>query len=236
MNNIVQFKKINFFNYNFNYIFKMLSLKGGYLVAPAASSLADIDKYKVYRESLENSTIAILDSGFLCLLIRYFWRIKIKKLSGYLFLSLLLQKIEIKQKKFFLINPNKFENRMNTKYLRSIGVINFSSYIAPKYNFSNYRDKILLKKILSFNPQYIILNIGGGIQEPLGYFLHKNLKNKKICIICTGAAIGFLTKVQAPITKFYDKYYLGWFIRLIHRPRNYLPRVIKSLKLLSHFK
>ena len=112
---------------------------------------------------------------------------------------------------------------------------NVSTYIAPKYNFSNYKDKLLLKKILSFNPQFIILNIGGGIQEPLGYFLHKNLKNKKICIICTGAAIGFLTKVQAPISKFYDEFYLGWLIRLIHRPRNYLPRVIKSLKLLSHF-
>ena len=235
MSNIIQFKKINFFNCNFNYIFKILTLKGGYLVAPAASSVADIDRYKIYRESLENSTIAILDSGFLCLLIRYFWRIKIKKLSGYLFLSSLLKKTEIKKKKFFLVNPNKFENDMNSKYLRSRGLINFSNYIAPKYNFSNYKDKILLRKILSFNPKYIILNIGGGIQEPLGYFLHKNLKNKKICIICTGAAIGFLTKVQATISKFYDEFYLGWLIRLIHRTRNYLPRVIKTLKLLTHF-
>lgn len=61
---IIKFKNINFFNYNFKYIHKMLVQKGGYLVAPAASSLSDINQNKIYRNSLENSTVAILDSGF----------------------------------------------------------------------------------------------------------------------------------------------------------------------------
>jgi UDP-N-acetyl-D-mannosaminuronic acid transferase (WecB/TagA/CpsF family) len=236
MNNIIRFNKIKFFNYNFKYIHEILSKKGGYLVAPAASALCDIDKSKIYQNSLQNSTIAILDSGFFCLLLRLFKKIKVKKLSGYLFLSLLLQQVQIKQHKFFMVDPNKFEKNKNAGYMRKLGFKNFSSYIAPKYNFSNYKDKLLLKKILSYDPKYIILNIGGGIQEPLGQFLYLNLKNKKkIIIICTGAAIGFLTRVQAPITKFYDKIYLGWLIRLIHRPRNYLPRVIKSLKLVTYF-
>ena len=236
MGNIIQFKKINFYNYNFKYIHKIISQKGGYLVAPAASSLCDIDKSKVYRVSLENSTVAILDSGFFCLLLRIFRKVEVTKLSGYLFLSLLLQSVNIKKDKFFLVDPSQFEKKKNSEYLRRSGLTNFTSYVAPKYNFSNYKDKLLLKKILSYNPKYVILNIGGGIQEPLGQFLNQNLKNrKKITIICTGAAIGFLTRVQAPITKFYDKIYFGWLIRLIHRPKNYLPRVIKSLKLLTYF-
>ena len=236
MNKIVIFNNIRFFNFSFNYIFKILRQKGGYLVAPAASSLSETKKLKIYRLSLEKSNIAILDSGFLCLLLRFFKRINVNKLSGYLFLSLLLNQVSIKKDKFFLVDPNQFEQKKNREYLRKKGFFYTRSYIAPKYNFSNYKDDILLKEIKSFNPKYIILNIGGGIQEPLGFFLNQHLKNKyKINIICTGAAIGFLTKVQAPISLVYDKIYLGWLIRLIHRPRNYLPRVIKSLKLIKFF-
>ena len=236
MNNIIIFNNIKFFNFSFNYIFKILRQKGGYLVAPAASSLSEIEKSKVYRSSLEKSDIAILDSGFLCLLLRFFKRLNVKKLSGYLFLSLLLDQVSIKKDKFFLVDPNQFEQKKNREYMRKKGFFCSHSYIAPKYNFSNYKDKFLLKEIKSYNPKYVILNIGGGIQEPLAFFLNQHLKSKyKINIICTGAAIGFLTKVQAPISLFYDKIYLGWLIRLIHRPKNYLPRVIKSLKLINYF-
>ena len=233
---IIKFKNINFFNHNFKYIHKMLVQKGGYLVAPAASSLSDINKNKIYRNSLENSTVAILDSGFFCLLLRIFKKTRVTKLSGYLFLKTLLQKVDIKNSKFFLVDPNRFETKKNGEYLRRGGITNFYSYTAPKYNLSNYKDKLLLKKILSYDPKYIILNIGGGLQEPLGQFLNQNLKKRrKVSIICTGAAIGFLTKVQAPITEFYDKIYLGWLIRLLHSPKNYLPRIIKSLKLINFF-
>ena len=54
-------------------------------------------------------------------------------------------------------------------------------------------------------------------------------------IICTGAAIGFLTKVQAPINVFYDKLYLGWLIRLIHKPKSFFPRIIQSFNLIKLF-
>ena len=236
MNGIIRFKNISFFNYDFKYINRILYKKGGYLVAPAASSLVDINKSKIYLNSLIFSDIAILDSGFFCLLLRFYKKIKVKKLSGYLFLTLFFDQVNIKGEKLFLVDPNKFENKKNSEYLRRLGFKYSSSYVAPLYNYSNYKDKLLLKKILSYNPKYVILNIGGGIQEPLAHFLHQNLKNKKkIVIFCTGAAIGFLTNVQASITKFYDKNYLGWFRRLIYRPKSYLPRVIKSVKLINNF-
>ena len=72
------------------------------------------------------------------------------------------------------------------------------------------------------------------VQEPLGEFLNSHFKTKAI-ILCTGAAIGFLNGIQAPITSFYDRYYLGWLIRLIHKPTNYFPRIIKSLNLIKFF-
>ena len=168
------------------------------------------------------------------MLLRIFKNEKINKFSGYLFLKLLLENQKFKNKKFFLIDPNLYEKNKNMNLLRLNKIYNKESYCAPLYNLSNYKDYKLLKKIKLFKPDIIIINIGGGIQEPLGEFIKKNLKRNTI-IICTGAAIGFLTKVQAPITTFYDKYYLGWAVRLVHKPTNYFPRIIKSINLLRYF-
>ena len=79
-------------------------------------------------------------------------------------------------------------------------------------------------------PDYIVINIGGGVQEVLGYYLKRNFNNK-LKIYCTGAAISYYTGDQAPLSKFFDNYYLGWFIRIFYSP-SLLFRYIKALKLL----
>ena len=92
--------------------------------------------------------------------------------------------------------------------------------------------KILIKLIKKYKPKYIIINIGGEILEILGLFIKNNI-NYKISIICTGAAIAFLTKKQAPINDFIDKFYLGWLIRIMFNPKKSLIRTIKSLGLIE---
>ncbi len=234
MKSILIFKSIRFYNYPFKYIISRLLNSGGYLVAPAASSLSEINTNRIYYKSLINSDVAIFDSGFFCLLLNIFKRKKVYKFSGYLFLKLLFENKAFKNKKFFLINPNLYEQKKNFNLLRSKNIYNQKSYCAPMYNLSNYKDFRLIKEIKLFNPDFVIINLGGGIQEPIGEFIKKNIK-KNIVIICSGAAIGFLTKVQAPITSFYDKYYLGWLVRLVHKPKSYFPRIIKSFNLLKYF-
>ena len=229
------FHSINFFDYEFKYIINKLQNSGGYLVAPAASSLSEIFSKKIYYKSLRKSDIAILDSGFFCMLLRIFKKKKVKKLSGYLFLKSLLELKILKYKKFFLINPNLYEQKKNYDLLRTKGIFNQKSFCAPIYSLSNFKDFKLIKKINMYNPDIIIINVGGGIQEPLGQFLKQNIKKKKTIIICTGAAIGFLTKVQAPINVFYDRLYLGWLIRLIHKPKSFFPRIIQSFNLIKLF-
>ena len=81
---IINFYGINFYNTNFKNILKKIN-KGGYLVAPAASSLSKIQNNKNYHNSLINSDIAILDSGFFCILLRLVKKKKENKLSGYFF-------------------------------------------------------------------------------------------------------------------------------------------------------
>ena len=102
------------------------------------------------------------------------------------------------------------------------------------YNKGNITDIKLIKKIKKIKPRIIIINIGGEIQEILAEYICKNV-NYKISIVCTGAAIGFLTGTQAPINNTIDKFYFGWFVRILFDPKNFFLRTIKSFNLIKLF-
>jgi UDP-N-acetyl-D-mannosaminuronic acid transferase (WecB/TagA/CpsF family) len=225
-----KFKRISFYSGSYPEI-KNLITKGGYLVAPAASALVNIGEDKQYYKSLLHSDVAILDSGFFCILLRIFKKYKIIKLSGYLFLARFIKEYNNKDK-MFLINPSIKEDKINYKYLLNQNIKKVKSYVAPIYK--KIDDKELVKKINSFKPKYIIINLGGGVQEPLALYI-KNQVNFKTSILCTGAAIAFLTKQQAPINKIVDRVYLGWFVRLLWNPKKNYKRVFDSLKLIRYF-
>ena len=232
--NIFNFYEIKFYNLTFKNVFKKIS-KGGYLVAPAASSLSKILKNKEYHKSLINSDVAILDSGFFCILLRIFKKQKVKKLSGYFFLKEFLNLKFNKKIKFLNIDPNIEESKLNYNYLMKTKKINnVISYIAPFYG-KKINDIKLINLIKKEKPKFVLVNIGGEIQEILAEYI-KNKINYKISIMCTGAAIAFLTKKQAPLMNdLIDKYYLGWFVRLLHNPRKYFSRIVSSMNLIKLF-
>ena len=225
------FKEIKFYSGNYDQI-KYEFDKGGVLVAPAASALANIDTDKQYYSSLKKSKIAILDSGFFCILLRVFRFQKVKKLSGFLFLKTFLDNFKNQQKILF-IDPSRKSNILNIKFLKSKKIINFKTYIAPNYN-KKFFDLKLLNLINNYKPKYIVINIGGGSQEPLAIYINKNIKYNA-SIMCTGAALAFMTGEQAPINKFIDKIYLGWLTRIIWNPKLYLGRILKSFKIIKFF-
>jgi N-acetylglucosaminyldiphosphoundecaprenol N-acetyl-beta-D-mannosaminyltransferase len=76
----------------------------------------------------------------------------------------------------------------------------------------------------------VILSLGGGVQERLGHYLRQNLSYRP-AILCTGAAIAFLSKQQANIPPWADRLMLGWLMRVIYAPRKFLPRYRKALQL-----
>ena len=231
--NIIKFHNINFFNLSFVSVFKLI-MEGGYLVAPAASALSKIKNNKKYHKALINSNVAILDSGFFCILLRIIKFEKVKKLSGYKFLKKFLNQKKIKTKKILCVDPSVKESVINRKYLIKKKFKNITSYTAPMYNKGNITDIKLIKKIKKIKPRIIIINIGGEIQEILAEYICKNV-NYKISIVCTGAAIGFLTGTQAPINNTIDKFYFGWFVRILFDPKNFFLRTIKSFNLIKLF-
>ncbi len=231
---ILHFCGVKFFDVNYKFILRLLNKKKGYLVMPAASSLVDLGKNIKYTNALRNSTAAILDSGLLCLLIKIFKFCNVKKFSGYKFINLFLNDSFIKNKKVLLLNSSIKSEKINYVFLKSKKFLNFRSYICPVYNNRNIVDQKLFNIINIYKPEIIIINIGGGIQELLAYEIKKNVKNKMI-IICSGAAISFFTGEQVKIGKIFDYLYLGWLKRFLNNPKQYYPRVVKSLNLIKIF-
>lgn len=226
------YKKIIFNNIQIN-DFENILEKDGLFTFPAGPTLANLKYGSTYHQALINSNLVFFDSGYFVLLLRFLKKIKVIKFSGYKFLKLLL--IYLKKnndKKIFLVNPNSKSSKINETYLRKIGVRNIKSYESPMYNPNSIEDYDLLKLISKNQPDYVIINLGGGVQEVLGYFLKKKI-TPNIKIFCTGGAISYFTGEQAPINKFIDEYYLGWLYRIIFNPKVFLSRYIKSFKLLK---
>ena len=224
------FKKIRFNNVNPKNFDKYI-VKKGLFVFPAGPALASINQSNKYYESLRKADLVFFDSGFFVLLLKIFKNIYVKKFSGYKFLGLFFDYLKKnRNKSVFCIDPNLKFSRSNKILFNNLGIKRIYNYLAPKYKTKKLSDKKLLKKIKKIRPDFIITNIGGGRQEILGLYLKKNLKIKTT-ILCTGAAISFLTKDQAPINNLIDQFYLGWFVRLIFNPLIFSKRYLYSLLL-----
>lgn len=225
------FCKISFFQLDYNHIKKKIE-KGGLLVIPSGPGLATIETDKNYYNALQNSDIALLDSGYFCLLLSLIKFIFVKKFSGYKFISFFLNDKSVIKKKILFVEPNKISILKNKKLLKNLKFINTHHYLSPIYNKDNIKDLKLNNLIKKLKPNYVVINLGGNVQEVLGHYLKKKLNNK-VPIICSGAAIAFLNKTQAPINNFFDRIYLGWFIRIIFKPNIFFVRYFKAFKLFS---
>ena len=225
------FKKVTFFNIKDNEISSLFNIDGLF-VFPSGPNLSEMRIGSEYHLSLKKADYVFFDSGFFVLLLKLFKGISVNKVSGYKFLNHFFRYIsKNKNKSIFCIDPDIKTSNINKKFLNKFGVRNVYSYVAPIYNEYNFNDKKLLKLTSLKKADYILTNIGGGKQEVLGHYLKKNLKYKT-SIFCTGGAISYFTGHQAPINNFFDKFYLGWLIRILFNPRIFLIRYLKSFKLL----
>ena len=222
---------ITFYDISFNKFCKMKST--GLIVLPSGPGLSTIDKDKIYHKSIQNADMALFDSGYFVLLLSLIKGLSVSKFSGYKFLKLFLN--YNRNKKIFVVETNEQSAVINKKYLKKFNInVKSRQYIAPFYKKNSYiRDTSLLKILKRIKPKVILINLGGGTQEILGSYLKNNL-NYKPQIICTGAAISFFTKEQAPMTDFFDNLYLGWLIRCMFNPAIFVPRYLSAFKLILH--
>jgi len=210
-----------------------LTLRGGLIVVPSAPVLADLPDNPAQREALERSDFAITDSGFLVLLWLLFKRERLPRISGLRFLRGLLDQPEFRQPgATFWIMPSAEDARANCDWLnrRGLAVGPDDCHTAPMYPPGRLEDPVLLALVEARHPAFVIINLGGGVQERLGYFLRTHLSYQP-AIICTGAAIAFLSGRQARIPVWADRLMIGWLLRSLHAPAKFVPRYWKSLRL-----
>jgi len=208
---------------------------GSFVVVPAAPALVDLPTDPAYREAVEKSDFAITDSGFMLLLWKVFTGQSLIRISGLKFLRGLLAQGVLKEPgASFWIMPSEAEMETNLAWLNRNGfpVVGDDCYIAPVYPKGVLADAELLRRIEAGKPRYIIVNLGGGVQERLGYYL-KNTLSYRPAIICVGAAIAFLTGLQSNIPVWADAYMLGWLFRCFQAPGKFVPRYWKAVRLVG---
>jgi UDP-N-acetyl-D-mannosaminuronic acid transferase (WecB/TagA/CpsF family) len=207
-------------------------MDGGLLVAPAAPALKDLSLVRGYREALLRADLAITDSSFMVMIWNMIQRDNIPRISGLLYLRILLQRREVRADgNTVWIMPGEESAKRNLRYLddQGIKVAERCVYLAPLYG-AEVRDELLLDNLRAIRPQHVIITIGGGKQERLGLYIKQNLGYLP-SIHCIGAAIAFLSGDQVKIPGWADKSYLGWLFRCMNEPRRYIPRYWRALAL-----
>ena len=229
---VIKILGIDFIDGTANDVVNILK-SGGLLVVPAAPALSNIKEDPGYYKALLSADVVIPDSGYMTLLWNIFHKKKVKRISGLEFLISFFKDKQVKaSSELLLVDPRVSEAHHNLNYLKNAGfnLADYTSYLAPMYKKNQVEDAVLLNLIENKKPKYIIINLGGGTQEKLGSYLKKNLSYKP-AIICTGAAIAFLTGQQANIPNWGDKFFLGWLFRCIQNPKLYVPRYFKAFQL-----
>lgn len=238
MNKSFRLFNISFVNGDYNTAFARLN-EGQFMVVPSGPGLSTIDKDIKYWDALKGADFAIPDSGFMVILSRILFNYRIKKLSGPKFFRMFINEKILQEKGvLFSLDPNDLESRKNREYLnsKSIPITSEYQYVAPIYDKNEVTDSKLIRILesLEVRPKFLLLNLAGGVQERLGYYIKNNL-SYKIGIICTGAAIAFETGVQAKIPKLIDNIYLGWLARIMQDPRQFTVRFLKAFRLVYVF-
>lgn len=181
-----------------------------------------------YRLAITTADLVLPDSGFMVMLCRLLRGWRLDRISGLAYFKTLLVTPEFKNAKVFWVLPNE-QARVRllawaTAHERPIAPEAF--YVAPRYSPA-VTDEILLRLLQERRPDHVVIGIGAGPQEKLGWFLRKQLSYRP-AIHCIGGALGFVTGDQVAIPDWADRCYLGWFLRLLNRPRVFVPRLWKA--------
>jgi exopolysaccharide biosynthesis WecB/TagA/CpsF family protein len=223
---------LRFFNSDVDEAVTFMHQHGGYLVAPSGTCFTRLREDETYRRAVLAADLAIADSGLMVVLWRLLRREKLHRISGLKYLKHLLRKLKGEGKRDVLfVLPGKAAQEALFDWSRgkAFSIDTESSYVAPWYR-SEVEDPNLLSLIEQQRPAHVIVAIGSGAQEKLGYYLRENLSYRP-AIHCIGAALGFITGDQRAIPDWVDRFYLGWVWRLVAQPSIFVPRLSRALEL-----
>jgi N-acetylglucosaminyldiphosphoundecaprenol N-acetyl-beta-D-mannosaminyltransferase len=223
---------VQFFNGDVDEAVALMSQRGGFLVAPSGTCFARLREDESYRRALVAADLAIADSGLMVVLWRLFRHESVQRISGLKYLKHLFGKLKGEgERAVFWVLPTKRAEQKLLDWSRGAAfpITSENCYVAPLYG-SEVGDQNLVGLIEQRRAAHVIIAIGSGAQEKLGYNLRENLSYRP-AIHCIGAALGFITGDQSSIPDWADRVFLGWFFRLLAQPRTFIPRLSRGLEL-----
>ena len=232
MSATTQILGISFFNGDVDEALASMDQRGGFLIAPSGTCFARLRKDEMYRRAVIGADLTIADSGLMVLLWRLLRAESITRISGFKYLKHLLRKLKANGagEIFWVLPSERAQQKLFDWSGRKVFPITRENcYVAPRYG-SEVEDRNLLSPIEQQRPAHVIIAIGSGAQEKLGYYLRENLSYRP-AIHCIGAALGFLTGDQVSIPEWADRFYLGWLCRLVAQPRVFIPRLFRAVEL-----
>jgi exopolysaccharide biosynthesis WecB/TagA/CpsF family protein len=232
MSATTQILGIRFFNGDVEESIETMLRHGGFLIAPSGTCFARLREDEVYRRAVIEADLAIADSGLMVLMWRLLRGETITRISGFKYLKHLLRKLKWEGTgEIFWVLPSERARQKLFEWSRreAFPVASRNYYIAPWYGVE-IEDRNLLSLLEQNRPSHVIIAIGSGAQEKLGYYLRENLSYRP-AIHCTGAALGFVTGDQIAIPDWADRFYLGWFLRLFTQPSVFVPRLSNAFEL-----
>lgn len=215
----------------------------GWCWPPSGPGLAnDLLRDPTYRVAVIGADVVLPDNGAMVMvwnLVHCFSRKKLlRRLSGLKFLRALLDDSSFREEgATFWVMASERDLSTNLRWLQENGFAHLTRedcYVAPLYAHGrdgSIVDPELLQAVTLRRPRYIILNIGGGTQEQLGWWLRSHVP-VRTAIVCTGAAIAFLSGIQASIPSWADRLYLGWLLRCLSAPSRFFPRYWEAKRVL----
>ena len=207
--------------------------RGGLLVVPSAPSFKEIAFNASDREALIHADFAIADSAFMVAVWNFLERDNIQRISGLKYLRELLLQPDVRAPGntfWVMAGPASAKTNLDWLETQGISVPPDCVYLAPIYG-AHIDDEKLLARLQRIRVKHMVITVGGGTQERLGFYLKSRL-NYLPAIHCVGAAIAFLSGDQVRIPVWADRFYLGWFFRCLSSPRRYIPRYWAASQLL----
>ena len=198
---------------------------GGLVVVPSGPGLRTLPYDEQYRRAMLGADFAIADSSLMVLIWNLIQKDRISKLSGLKYMRALIERAEFRRLgASFWVMPTSDSAKRNVSWLKGKGiqVSQEDIYLAPMYG-PVISDAELVSRLEERRPLHVILGVGSGTQEPLGFYLKQNLSYRP-AIHCIGAAIAFLSGDQVRIPEWVDRLGLGWLWRCISSPMRYAPR------------
>jgi UDP-N-acetyl-D-mannosaminuronic acid transferase (WecB/TagA/CpsF family) len=232
MHSIRQILGIQIFNGDVDEAVALMVQHGGLLVAPSGTCFGRLRGDEPYRRATLTADLAIADSGLMVLTWRLLRREKVQRVSGLKYLTRLLAEVKgARGAEVFWILPSARSRQklLDWSFRKGLTVETDNCYVAPQYGLE-IEDRHLLALVEERRPAHVVIAIGSGAQEKLGYYLRENLSYRP-AIHCTGAALGFITGEQATIPDWADRFYLGWLWRLLAQPRIFIPRLTRAFEL-----